>query len=526
MLRSLLKGVSHLLIAVMLFYSLVNPVGVAWAQSNSGQITRKLDSGDSITFPKLAWQELGRFTPPRAQGGGWNLQGVSGDRLAVYNDRTALALKTVGEALSAANTTSNAIANFGSAPAVLGSYTGVIDGKLRIDVYRTVKLVTGDIVLMTAVFTPAHGGAWAAAGATGLKQRIEPTQHFFDPNPLGHFVGRAPADDPLLFHGIGPGGVQFAMGLAMRQIGAATGFLHWLEPSLAQTQTKGGNFLRKSVTTTITGSAKPTWYVVTPARFQPHGTGTLVCAVETQQGVPCPAAELPSLVHMDRWDGALPEEMTEVYKWSQTKKSFTILAFALFIFIATWGIGALMGAGAGAGAGATAVSVPTTAGVSGVSTGLGSYMGNALATLTAGGATTGITTLVGAAVADGVGHLALNMLATGRGATAPQRGLYGSVGDGRLIASPTPDTHTAATAAKMGTKLDERFDLSYPKSAGLAATGGCGAHVSPDACTPTGAVLLPRENTHQDPLWGDLVRDTVNTTVRNLPTWAPEKIPQ
>ena len=177
-------------------------------------------------------------------------------------------------------------------------------------------------------FTPAHGGRWAAA-----RTYLPPAQARADRsapgrNPFAAFAG-AP-DDPV-FHRIGPAAAEVVAGHAMSHYRASAALLALTRVEPSVTQSTGGNWLRRTVTTTVTGTSQVAWRIALPgAALAPAGT-VAICVDPTPcldaactRRAPCPDASLvaTSRAAFDDWTGgSLAQAPQEIYRASTTRSS-------------------------------------------------------------------------------------------------------------------------------------------------------------------------------------------------------------
>jgi hypothetical protein len=121
-----------------------------------------------------------------------------------------------------------------------------------------------------------------------------------------------------------------------------------VEPQIRydQSTSQSGSFLRKRITTTTKGFAKPKFFLALPPSFSP--------AAATGQAVPmaviCPRHNgcthekhlAWAGVHFDEVKGGtFPEIEEQLYQDVETQTSWTALAFALVTVGLTWGMGAI-----------------------------------------------------------------------------------------------------------------------------------------------------------------------------------------
>ena len=197
----------------------------------------------------------------------------------------------------------------------------------------------------------------------------------------------------------------------MRASDAHIGYIASTQTRFTQKVKKSGGLLKKKVTVTIKGFAKPQWFIATPLEVQPEGGISSICAVDngavTTYGntSSCDSKYhvVTSGVSIMSWAGGnVPVSEEQLYNYVYKKSSFTVLAFTILTFALTWGFASVLSQAIGPIAGGT---------VSG-----------------------GITPLASASIGAGVyaGTAALS----GAGITSAQAGWAGSTGNGVL----KPDT--------------------------------------------------------------------------------------
>jgi hypothetical protein len=179
-----------------------------------------------------------------------------------------------------------------------------------------VEKAGAQIKMMQAPFTPAHGGAYAAAMTYAT---ASDRANGFSPgkNPFDLFM--QPGQDT--FNNVVMGAVQVVVGHAMQAASASIGLVAVAKTRPNQYQTKGGDWFKKKATTHVEGFTKPDRYVVTPAQFQPHGISSTYRAIDVANPSDCPQQlAVKSGVVLSQWTGgslAAFEDMTS--EWTESK---------------------------------------------------------------------------------------------------------------------------------------------------------------------------------------------------------------
>lgn len=304
-------------------------------------------SGARLAYPVIAWTGVAEFEGSKETGYDATYIGGGGrTKLELSGLRSAQMLgMTSDQAADMVNTFPVGV------PVVFARYNpGTAD--LRIDLFKTEKVGTG-FRLMNAVFSPHHGGLWAANG--NYATPADRAAGNFGPNPFARFASGT--DD--VFHGINRNGVNVAVGHAMRLVQAAVGMVATADYRTHQYKTTKKSLLKKKITQYIDGYAKPTWTIATPPQFQPKGTSGAICAEEVGSN-PCPAyAVAPAMVNFESWSGGnLSEIEDHVYHWQKTTSGWTVLAFILLTFVFMFALAAVA---VMAGAAASSVSLAAQA---------------------------------------------------------------------------------------------------------------------------------------------------------------------
>jgi hypothetical protein len=421
----------------------------------------------AYAYAKFQWNQVGQLD--QSPKDGITIKMASGDRVVASNNRTATALGLQ------ANQVADVMSLFPTGVPFVFARFNPMSGNLSVDVFKVEK-AGGKMTMMQAPFTPAHGGAFAAAMTYATPSD---RANGFSPgkNPFDLF--NQPGNDA--FHNVGMGAVQVIVGHAMQAAGASVGLVAVAKTRPNQYQTKSGGWFKKTITTHVEGFTKPEWYVVTPAQFQPHGASSQYCAIDVPNPADCPQQlAVKSGVVWSQWTGgSLPafEDMTS--NWTESKSSFTLLAMIAVTFLIVMTAGALAVA---AGAGATALG-PATFIQGLMATGAG----------TAAGGLTMSTVLTSAAIeAAAVGVVGgLSGAGLSDGVIAPYQGARSGF---EVIAPPTGAAQRSlydGTIAKFDTPTITAVGVRAV-SQGLYGTS-CTPGASSTECTDSGVV--PRKDT-------------------------------
>lgn len=200
--------------------------------------------------------------------------------------------------------------------------------------------------LLQKAFTPYSFDSTTAGGDLPPQQAAK-INSLYGGNPFNEFKDAA---NKTTFANIRPEAFITAMGLAMKNTGA--NYAMYAEMSTrADVQTKkSGGKLRKKVTTTLTAYIKPTWSLLVPVGSVGAGTSQAngaafitnapVFGYKTATGKSVNSGV--QLVGMG--DGTnLNTAETQIYTYSETKKSWTLLA-VMVVAAVTGGVAAGLGA--------------------------------------------------------------------------------------------------------------------------------------------------------------------------------------
>lgn len=309
------------------------------AGGTPGCAVKNFPSG-AYAFAKLEWTQVAELAQTPTSGISMTM--ASGDRVVSNNNRTAAALGLK------ANQVADVVSLFPTnVPFVFARYNPM-SKELRVDVFKVEK-ANGAMRMMQAPFTPAHGGAFAAA-MTYATPSDKANGYNPGANPFAMFMQ---SGQDAFYNVDSPAAVQVAVGHAMRMSGASIGLVAMAKNRVNQYTKTSGGWFKKTTTTFVEGWTKPEWYIATPERFQPHGTTASICAIQVGSAMACPEhLAVPSGVAWTQWEGGnLPafEDMTST--WSKSQSSFTLLAWIVVAFLVVVTAGAFaVAAAAGASA--------------------------------------------------------------------------------------------------------------------------------------------------------------------------------
>ena len=260
------------------------------------------------------------------------------------------------------------------------------NAELVVEVQKIEKSPDGILSVYRGDFTPWHGefNKWRRDYLTP-SEAYNPAQMGY--NPFEKFKGASKTDN--VFHNISWEAAGVAIGEAMKRYDSHIGYIASDKTRFTTNTKKSGGLLRKKVTTTIDGFAKPQWFVAMPLGHQPNGGMSSICvtsigATNTYGNTTqCDAPEHVAIsgVSIESWEGgSMPEGEDNVYHFVQSKSGFTVLAFAIFNFALTWGVASALSGAIGGLAGGIA---PATVGAigSGVYVGMAALDGAGLTTV-------------------------------------------------------------------------------------------------------------------------------------------------
>jgi len=221
-------------------------------------------------------------------------------------------------------------------------------GELRINVIKTIKSPEGMQRVVVTDYTPQHGRWHVVRRMFRDKgENWSPYTRGIDPFYPKH--AGAPSDPT--FYNMSIGAAQVAVGQAMMHHRAPYAFFVETSLRLDQNQTTSGNMLRKRVTTTTVGYARPKVYLASPLNMstQRNSMSPSMMAVICPRTTPCTHADQLAFAGfvMEHLEGGnIPNIEEEIYRNVVSKSSWTGIAFMLVTAALTWGTGAMI-AGSG-----------------------------------------------------------------------------------------------------------------------------------------------------------------------------------
>ena len=335
--------------------------------------------GTNVSWPKLNFTTIAtsQWVPDRTDvnQASFDWQMIEGERW-ITNGREELGQRGVPS--SQISSRINSLPK--TSAYVFAAYTPE-NAELVIEIQKVEKSPNGQLIVSRADYTPHHGefNRWKRDYLSPMEDADASKLGY---NPFAKFRG---ANSDNTFHNISWEAAGVAVGLAMRASDAHIGYIASTKTRFEQSVKKSGGLLRKTVTTTIIGHAKPQWFIATPMEVQPEGGVASICAVDigatTAYGstTSCDSKYhvVTSGVSVMSWAGGnVPEIEEQLYKYVQKKSSFTVLAFTLLTFALTWGMASVLsqsfGMLAGAGGGlsplsSAAIGAGLYAGVAGLS---------------------------------------------------------------------------------------------------------------------------------------------------------------
>jgi hypothetical protein len=281
-------------------------------------------------------------------------------------------------------------------------------GELRINVIKTIKTPEGMQRVVVTDYTPQHGRWHIVRRMFRDKgENWSPYTRGIDPFYPKH---SGAATDPT-FYNMSIGAAQVAVGQAMMHHRAPYAFFVETSLRLDQKQTTSGNMLKKKVTTTTIGYARPKVYLAAPLSMstQRNNVTPSMMAVICPRTTTCTDPDQLAFAGfvMEHLEGGnIPNIEEEIYRNVQTKSSWTGIAFMLVTAALTWGAGAMI---AGTGNWAVANGSIVAAGTSSAVTS---------------GAIAGTTIAAGA----GMGYATINGMLQGGPLSSPQQNWLGQMG--------------------------------------------------------------------------------------------------
>lgn len=451
----------------------VNDPNVAAGRVDGCRVA-KSPSGAKMAYPGVQWSTVAVLN--KSATSGFDLSYIQGSQVQLSGLRGAQMLGiNPDQAADMVNTFPVGV------PVVFARYNpGTAD--LRIDLFKTERTPEG-LKLMNAVFSPHHGGLWAANGSYAEPAAKRAGE--FGVNPFARFASAS--DD--VFHKIAMDGVQVVVGHAMRMVQSPTGLVASTDYRLKQWKTTKKSLLKKKTTVHVEGFAKPKWMMAASAQLQPTGSTAVICAKDMGDGVGCPSHYVaPSIVTFDTWEGGnLQEQEESLYYWQKTYSGWTVLAFVLLTFVAFAVIGAVA-LSAGLISSPAQLSLVATAMQSAGMLGQVTVLG--MATIQA--ATYGV-------MAFAMGANSLTDVQDGYGG--------GILGGGVQVPNGFSSEHEEALL----TRARDRMTVS-PVEGSLSAVkgtgyGNCDVKLSAEACAGAQSGFLPRSDSYQEQDYVQFYRD-------------------
>lgn len=363
-------------------------------------------------------------------------------------------------------------------------------GELRINILKNYKFPDGTQKVLVADYTPAHG-RWSVVRRQfrDPSENRSPYTRGIDPFYPKHWK----SDTDPTFYNMSIGAAQVAVGQAMMHHQAPYAIFVETSLRLDQRQTTSGNMLRKKVTTTTTGHARPKIYLASPLSMSAQRNSitpsmmAVVCPRTTTCSHPDQLA-FAGFVLEELSGGNIPNIEEEIYRKVESKSSWTGVAFMLVTAALTWGTGAMIaGTGSWGVAGGQIV---------GLSSGL------------AGAAPIAGTTIAASA---GMGYATINGMLQGGPLTSPQQNWLGQMGMtadqvslGVSDGSYCNNAHCTGLYAAASARHIQSGNPGTPQSSNnLQATrqlieGNCPVSLSRAQCLAQGLEpgATPRSDTH------------------------------
>lgn len=319
-----MRALARVFLSIFIATTLISPMKATAAvgQFNATWFNMRLGTPANwteVTYPGDNWQVVAELEPGVLPDT-FDVRMIQGDRwITVGRDE-------LGAAGVDSKRLSDLVKAFPAGGAMVFARYSPQTAELRINAVKVEKGIDGKIRMMISDFTPHHGERWRAS-----RNYLTPSE-LADParpgyNPFDQF--RRDPTDPV-FHNINLSGALVAVGHAMQYTKAFVGMLAVTEPRFEQEVRKSGGILKKKVTTIVRGYAKPKWFVALPKELQPRGFTAQICVIP--RATSCDAIEhvAPAGVSFEPWTGGNMPEMEDLLSvWSQTKSSWTVLAFAV-----------------------------------------------------------------------------------------------------------------------------------------------------------------------------------------------------
>lgn len=231
----------------------------------------------------------------------------------------------------------------------------------------------GSATLLQKVFTPYSLDS-ASSGGGLTAQQFGKISQLYGGNPFNEFKDSSNKNS---FVSIRPEAFVTAIGMAMKHVGANYGMYAEMSTRVDVQTRKSGGKLRKKVTTTLTALIKPTWSLLVPTGTVAAGVADPVSGASFSTNAPIYGFKTATgksinsgvqLVGMG--DGTnLDSSETLIFKHSETKKSWTLIAI-MVVAAVTGGVAAGLAAVA---AGAASLSMGSVVGAGMMTGAAGSF---------------------------------------------------------------------------------------------------------------------------------------------------------
>lgn len=319
-----------------------------------------LSTGDKsmprVAVANLEWKEYDKYTAAEAKAmraeveKKWDLPQLSAatannsmPESSLNNFRSLRVLNknpsAAAKALSATAVTPS-MRDTAGPPIILGTYASS-DGSLHIEAVRSIKTIGGGVTIQTTDVTPRHFDLFKATQAFTTKE--EQLEGKMGRNPFD-FAKSANAEDDAIFRSLSMDGAKVAMGLAMRQVGAAYAVMTVTKDDWRQWQRKKGGWFKKKIEYHTAVDTTSIYYVFTPATTIYAGDDAVICA-DSPSNTSCPAElAVRSGVTAAQWTGGTFEEVKqlETYHHVKTiKKSFNFLKVLVIAVLVVVSVGYL-----------------------------------------------------------------------------------------------------------------------------------------------------------------------------------------
>ncbi len=442
-----------------------------WPAAWSKQVTR---SGALVNVPHDLTQSLGAVQFSNGRQNQIEVSLLQGERWVT------LGQESVGMLGLDSDQVTSALGRLPSNEPVVFARYHPESAQLSIDAITVRKMPNGQVQVFRTSYTPHHGELmrqsmmWMEKWEKSLPNRA-------GRNPFQSF--RKSNNDPV-FYNINWAGTQVAVGWAMRHFRAPVAYVAVAQTRAEQNTQKSGGWFRKKITTTTQAFVKPIWYVALPRDVQPYGFAASICA---EPQALCSKAEyvVPSMVNIDKWQGGnLPENEDLVYNNVQSKSGFTILSFALMVFVAAYGLGFL----------ATNMAAGWTT----------------MSAVQGGASTMGLTQLGAIAAGTYAGGSYFN--GSGGSITQYQQGLLGATGNGILQAQVQQGLAEGIQNASRDRFVQNKL---LPGLTGVRrmVSGDCPDYMTDSACRAAGlsSGAMPRADTYLEAHTPQLTKEALKT---------------